>query len=312
MKKYTIVRSVHQTGSFLKEEWDFLSAFVDSPGQPFFMGHRLGDYRHYPMHFRKEKEIRRYKSVVQLMREAFLYFGLTGVEFDIRLFLRGDETIYITHDPLGYPEEAGSLAREYLQAATLELLLDTYIKEKFYEMGPLGIELKSQPIFRGERGYFSHDMQYMGRMISALKSLLDRMVGRSRLAKKIRPRLLFASFDLLTLERLAEALGPEYSCYLILTAEDKLLGGLGKMVYHNDPLWQKQKDRIARADFLRGVWFDPAFMARPAQTLGLFSARRQRPLEIYLSTYYSGRDLLRERLSRGPRFPIHGLFFELD
>lgn len=312
MRKYTIVRSVNQTGDLLSDEWEFLSNFVDASGRPFYMGHRLGDYRHYPLNLKKEQSIRHYKSVGQMMKEAFIYFGLTGVEFDVRLFLKGDETIYITHDPLGYPDDIGPQGRHYLQNSTLELLLDTYIQEKYYEIGPLGIELKSQPVLRGERGYFSHDMAYMGRLISALQRLLGRMLGRGRLAKKIRSRLLFASFDLPALERLHREIGPDYGCYLILTAENRLLGGLGKLVYHNDPLWKKQKERIGRAHFLCGIWFDPAFMQEPGLTISELSAQRSRPLEVYLSTYYSGRELLAARLARGPRLRVQGLFFELD
>ncbi len=322
LKNYPVLRVAGKTGACLEEVRRSLDDLVEFRPKPFFMGHRLGEFAHYPMNLNSLDRLAGYKETRDMLDEGFRNYGLSGLELDIRVKserpVNGEaETVYVVHDELSsnLPEPC----QDYLDRNRFDALLRHYIAKKYYETKLLGVELKgNKRWYDPARGLLTSDPEYESRLARAGVATVDRVCREMKLkksvARQVRGSIAFACFHLSALEAAFAAGGEGFRFYLIATTDRFWSGFLNQLIWKNPPLRGAIIAEIAAADFLTGIWFDPIFYDRPLALFNEINRRRARKLHFFISTYYSGFERLKQLLAAEqgqPRLPVEALFFDL-
>lgn len=274
------------------------------------IGHRLGDYKNYPKDANSHDLIPKYSSTTELMERAFLSTGLDGIELDIQ----GDseDEIYVTHDPLIEPIE--DISKEYLKLNTFGNFINHFISHKYYLNKKIYIEIKQQvPIFSWRKFTFIPDsMEFVNtHFLKNVIKTIDRYTSKNPERLKICSAINFISFHLSPLEYLREISSELHSTFYIITTNQSPQKYLAPLARHR-ALFPSEMERIRRADFLTGIWFDPFYLENPQKTLDSLNIGREKKLEFYLSTYgMPVNDIIEKLRKDSEKLELHGLIFEL-
>lgn len=322
LKNYPVLRLVNRTGAAFEQVERDLKDLVDFRKNIWYMGHRLGEFRHYPENLNQVDRLDAYKETREMMDEGFRYFGLNALEFDIRVPNKappGEEPqeVYVVHDELAETLPPTCLA--YLERNRLEHTIRHYIKKKYYETRFLGIELKvNKTVYDPEKGLWTSTHEYETRLARAGVAVIDRVCKEMKLtravARKVQASIGFSCFHLSALQAAQAAGGDRYRYYLIAST-DRLWSGLAnRLLWKNPPMRGGHLEKIAAAEWLTGIWFDPLFYDKPVTLFNDLNQRREKKLHFFVSTYYSGFPRLKSKLARErslPPLPVQGLIFDL-
>ena len=322
LKTHPVLRIVNKTGAALERVRDDLAGLLDFRGDPVFMGHRMGEFRHYPENLNTTDRLGEYKEVTEMMDENFRFFGCTGLELDVRVASTppepgSDDTVFVVHDALKDDLPAPCLA--YLQRNRLETVIKHFIRKKYYETKLLAIEFKlNKRWYDSRKGFLTAEHAYAERLTEATVATIERVCKELKLTKavlrKVRRNIAFACFHLPALEHAHAAGGDDYRYYLIASTDRFWSGWINRLLWKNPALRGQQLERVAGCDWLTGVWFDPLFYDTPVATFNDLNLRADGRLTFFVATYYSGFDRLKDKLARErsqPPLPVTGLFFDL-
>lgn len=296
-----------QIHSYYKE----IASCVDADKETVLIGHRIGDYRKYPVNLNRARFVEKYDSVTDMIDRAFNESGLSGIELDVRLWGK-HEQVSVAHDQIRkkYSDEAAA----YLEENSFENVLEHFIRKRYYEEHKLYIELKlSRKIFHAKtRRMFADAVnEYESRLIERINSILEEVCRHHSAADKIRESIGFISFSLAALHKMYLVSEVHYPLYLITTTDQFMKKSLSRAMFHI-PLTEPQLVKIRYAEWLTGIWFDPYYLDDPAGTFLALNATRKKPLEFFLSTYGMKPANLLKKFRDRPRLPVQGIIFELE
>lgn len=322
LKTYPVLRQVNKTRAAFDALRDDLAELVDFQKDLIYIGHRMGEFRHYPENLNTTRRLDSYKEIPDMMDEGFRYFGLNGLEMDVRVANRPprageNQPVYVVHDPL--VENLPAPCRAYLERNRLVTVIRHYVKKKYYETRFLGIELKlNRRHYDPAKGFWTSAQEYERRLGPAAVAAIDQVCADMKLTpavrRKVQASIGFSCFHLGGLEAVQAAGGDRYKYYLIASTDRFWSGLANRILSKNPPLRGAHLDVIAGLDWLTGIWFDPLFYDRPVALFNDINARRSKKLHFFLSTYYSGFPRLKAKLAaeRGqPPLPVKALFFDL-
>jgi glycerophosphoryl diester phosphodiesterase len=291
-----------------------MESFI-KPTDPFyFVGHRLGNFQHYPKNINNPKYIPTYKNTIELMEYGFLKNGLNALEFDVRL--GHDENIYITHDELTITPE--SPCWEYLKKNTLNIFLTHFIKNKYYLNQKLFIEIKVSPKVIDTLGsnYFPDILtDKEKKLIDSTLLVIDSIVYNYPEEKSlILKSISFLSFSLSALRYATQSSQNNQESYLITTTNQPFKKDLSPL-FNYTPFIGKEIERIRHAEWLTGIWYDPFHLDNSIDLFSNLNAFRANKLKFYISTYGMNFEELVNKLSKEPhneKLPVSGIIYDVS
>lgn len=279
----------------------------------YLIGHRMGDHRHYPTNANRPKWLGGYKSTRELMDRAFQTYGLNGIELDVRL--GGDGNVYVVHDKI--KKNLPDLSWDYLRENSWEKLIRHFIEKEYYIENRIFIELKLSPkLFHRKKQSFLPDVvsQSEKQLIDTLFMELGHILSEyPDTREEIQRSIGFISFSLAALHYAYVTSLASHEYFLITTTDQFMKKSVSRALFYI-PLTPSEKARIQYAEWLTGIWFDPAYIDKPVETfLGINSLRRN-PLKFYISTYGMKFPKLLQKFqsSRAMEFPVSGVIFDLE
>jgi hypothetical protein len=290
-----------------------LRDFIEPKENFNFIGHRLGDFLHYPKNLNETQYIPTYKSTIDLMKQGFTESGLNALELDLRMGDGGE--VYVTHDELKPNLHPDSL--NYLKNNTFYKFINNFIENKFYEKNKLFIELKVSPkIIDIESFSFFPDMLKSSEkklieniFILLEKALLPYLSEREAIKKSIS----FVSFSKRSLEYAYEYSNDSYEYFLIVSTNQFIKKELSPLFYYK-PFDENQISEIKAAEWLTGIWFDPFHIDNAFDTFSEINSNRNNKLRYYISTYGMDFDELLNKLKnsfRNKKLPVSGIIFDV-
>lgn len=275
------------------------------------IGHRMGDHKHYPVNVNKDSLLITYKPVCNMMDEAFLEKGLTGIELDVRLWKK--ENISVVHDAI--EPTISNIGEKYLSNNSIENIIKHFIDQKYYKDRKLFIELKINMKFFDFRSFsFFPDMLSELEKISIHKTMekIEATIASYEEKERIAESICIISFNISALHYAFYCSHYPFPFYLIISTNQFLKKFLSRF-FSYIPLTDKEKQRIQYSEWIRGIWFDPNFLSSPVQTLTDINAKRKNKLEFFLSTYGMQPEKLFKKLkSCKTKIAISGLIFECE
>ena len=302
--------------SIMDEYRSRLRPHVGNDGPQHLVGHRLGAVARYPDSFKKGQTGGGYDGVVELMDHGYRVSQLTTLELDVRV-LGGDDdepVVVVTHDPL--PRRLPPAAVAYLEYNSLDNLFRHYVRKGYYRDRQLAVELKADdPDLAPSwlESLLGLDDDRLERAVARTVATLERHVEAHPEAARIRASVEFVSFNFKALKLAHERAGDGYRYHLIATTNKPGLNLIAVLWDDRDPISGSLIDKVKRADWLTGVWFDPQFVRDAERLFGDIDRARPAPLELYASTYHTdGVERFVSYFEKGAgRLAIAGLIFDL-
>lgn len=277
------------------------------------IGHRLGNFRHYPLNVNRKRYLKDYRNTSELMIKSFTEYGLNALELDLRL--GPDGMVYVVHDKI--KKNIGGECLSWLSENSFEKLLVRFIENGFSADKKLFIELKLSPkIFHPRKRSFFPDTVSSSekKLIEEIFSVLDRIISVYPDRKEeIRKSVGFISFSLAALHS-AYALSEEiYEYHLITTTDQFLKKSLSRALFYI-PLTSEEKTKIICSEWLTGIWFDPRYITDPVRTFLEINEQRRNRLKFYVSSYGMEFSKLPDRFIRenGEKLPLKGIIFDIN
>ncbi|MCB1192463.1 MAG: hypothetical protein H7A23_19365 [Leptospiraceae bacterium] len=274
------------------------------------IGHRIGDYKHYPKNLNDAKDIHKYKDIVAMIDHAFLNQGLTGIELDLRQW--NNNHICVVHDTIR--KNVSSQGEEYIVKNSLENVLTHFIEKGYYKHKKLFIEIKvSGKFFRFKDKTFFPDYvskeerHFIGSVFSSTEEIILKYPDK----QQIRNSINFISFSLAALHYAYRSGDENYALYLILSTNQFMKKFLSRF-FSYIPLTEAEKLRIQYSEWLKGLWFDPYYLQNPVETLQEINSQRKNKLELFISTYGMDPQKLLEKFKGKDKLEIHGVIFECE
>lgn len=287
-----------------------LGPLLEFPETPEVIGHRIGDFQHYPTNVNKKKYLKKYKDIIPMMDFAFLNSGLSGIELDIRLW--GMDRVSVVHDKA--KKDLSEESIQYLERNALELVLKHFIEQGYYKNRKIYIELKlSGKLFHPGSRSFLPDIvsKYEKNLIEKLAECLESVVQEHPDSAEIRKSIGFISFSLAALHYAYTIFGLHHKLYLITTTDQFMKKSISRAMFYV-PLTEQTRLKICYSEWLTGIWFDPYYLDEPVETFLLMNENRKNPLEFYLSTYGMKKKKLIKKFKDKKRLPVRGVIFELE
>lgn len=277
------------------------------------IGHRLGNFRHYPLNVNKKRYLKDFINTSELMIKSFTEYGLNALELDLRL--GPDGMAYVVHDRI--KKNIGRECLSWLSENSFEKLLIRFIENGFSNDKKLFVELKLSPkIFHPKKqGFFpdavsSSERRLIEEIFSVMKRVSSVYPDRR---EEIRRSVGFISFSLAALHT-AYAVSEEIHEYHLITTTDHFLKkNLSRALFYI-PLNTEEKTKITYSEWLTGIWFDPKYIADPVQTFLEINEQRKNRLQFYVSSYGMDFSKISGRFfsERGEKLPVKGIFFDIS
>lgn len=307
------------------EAYDYLRLIQEHTGPtlqktPVLMGHRLGKTDRYPESFSDPKKIKKYEPVKAILDKTFNQLNLNAVELDLRYFKHPEtiDKIFVAHDSI--PTDIKDKVRlNYLKENSFKSFLAHYHQRGYHLTGKkLYIELKSKDHF-----YLFHpsitdsDIHLYQEIFRELNEFLESIPKKDR--KNILQNIGFASFNFYALQVLYNKMTqnqypiiPEFN---IIATTDSPLSQLFARFYGLPSFNHYLMDLMTQNDWVSGVWYDPIYMKSPISKFNAISKARKKPLGVYVSTYFSKKEVflkkLIEQTKNGKIENFRGVIFDI-
>ncbi len=276
------------------------------------IGHRLGNFREYPLNVNRKRYLKDYKNTSELMIKSFTEYGLNALELDLRL--GPDGMVYVVHDKI--KKHISEECLSWLSENSFEKLLVRFIENGFCRNKKLFIELKLSPkIFHPQKQSFFPDIVSCSekRLIEEIFSVLKRVYSvYPEKKEEIRNSVGFISFSLAALHTAYVISEGIYEYHLITTTDQFLKKSLSRALFYI-PLTSEEKTKIIYSEWLTGIWFDPRYIIDPVQTFLEINEQRRNRLQFYVSSYGMDFSKLLNRFcpETGAKLPLKGIIFDI-
>ena len=297
----------------LENAFDSLKNYIEHKENFNFIGHRLGDFLHYPKNVNEVEYINTYKSTTELMHKGFNESGLNGLELDLRKSSDGE--VYVTHDEIKNELHPDSL--NYLSNNTFFKFINNYIDNQYYKNNKLFIELKVSPKILDIETFslFPDTLNLTEKqLIESIFSILDKaLIPYPEIKDEIKKSISFVSFSKRSLEYAFEYSNDIYEYFLIVSTNQFIKKELSPLLYYT-PFDDNQILAIKKADWLTGIWFDPFHVDNLFEIFLDINSNREKKLKYYVSTYgMDFNELLNKFKSsfRNSKLPVSGMIFDI-
>ncbi len=297
----------------LENAFNRLKNYIEPKENFNFVGHRLGDFLHYPKNVNEVEYIKTYKGTTELMQKGFNDSGLNGLELDLRKSSDGE--VYVTHDEIKNELHPDSL--NYLSNNTFYKFINNYIDNQYYKYNKLFIELKVSPKILDIETFslFPDTLNLTEKqLIENIFTILDKaLIPYPELKGEIKKSISFVSFSKRSLEYAFEYSKDIYEYFLIVSTNQFIKKELSPLLYYT-PFDENQILAIKKADWLTGIWFDPFHVDNLFEIFLDINSNREKKLKYYVSTYgMDFNELLNKFKSsfRNSKLPVSGMIFDI-
>jgi glycerophosphoryl diester phosphodiesterase len=297
----------------LENAFERLKQFIEPKENFNFIGHRLGDFFHYPKNLNEQQYIKTYNNTIDLMKKGFNESGLNGLELDLRKGYDGE--VYVTHDELKNQLHPDSL--EYLSNNTFYKFINYYIENKYYENNKLFIELKVSPKILDIETYslFPDILNFTEKqLIESIFTILEKaLIPYPDKKDLIKKSISFVSFSKKSLEYAFNYSNDIYDTFLIVSTNQFLKKELSPLLYYT-PFDENQIMAIKSADWLTGIWFDPFHVDNLFDIFIDINSNREKKLKYYVSTYGMDFNELVNKFKssfKNSKLPVSGMIFDI-
>jgi len=239
-----------------------------------------------------------------------------GIEIDVRTVPESEnfKGVYVVHDAVK-ETDLNEEAREYLASNTLRQVLDSFFAKDYGEGKERISGIKERTIFielkvpkktfrpqlcsleKGEKDYVSQ-------VVAEVDKGFPQAGGTASRSPASKRRVAFISFNFRALEyarELSENKGIKDRPYFYIAGTNRKIFGYSAALFFFkdiDALTPALSERIRKAEWLTGIWFDPLGIKNMARTFDRLNRDRRRLLEIYISTYKLKKKRFRRRFLR--------------
>jgi hypothetical protein len=241
------------------------------------------------------------------MDRAFNELKAHAIEIDAKVDAR--HKVYVVHDPIT-EGDLGDAAEAYLRNNTLEKVITHFSDKRYYDptiFSPAGkyvfIEIKvpkKEPSLNYS-GIDDEEADHIRRVMSSIGNVVSKEQDADRQAR-IEEHIGFASFNFYALRKAYEEDPKRKYRYYFIAGVNTLPGFAYAMCdrdinYLSDDL----KNKVAKAEWLTGIWFspDPLAILDAANTLNTLNKDRERKLVFHIATYFQDKDDYRNSLEKG-------------
>jgi hypothetical protein len=269
--------------------------------------HRGGSYQEYAKNincgaFPVRTAVR---DINDLMDESFARRGVDSIEIDLRT-VRGNAAfpgVYVVHDAIEsahLDNPSSTAAREYLSRNSIDRVIRHFIEAGYYKKGKgLFIELKipRRSLFSNNGPLDTEERAYVSKTLEAVDGAINTAIPSAKERAEVRRRITFISFNLFALEEIQNLMGDAYNLHFLAATNRGFAGRIAaardyELNFFNDAL----ADRIAGAEWLKGIWFDPRGMDDCARIFNGINERRAHPFDVCIFVYGLSPDDLVKRM----------------